>query len=219
MKHLKELISRDGLPFTYAIFFAVGLVLYLFSVTRQLFILITPGTLLLVAVSAFYFHKEWNGKTVLVLFSIFTVSMLVEIIGVATGRLFGVYNYNPSLGIRIAGVPIIIGINWVVLIYASNAILSKITTNRILIITGASVLMVAYDLVLEQAAPLMNMWKFHNDFPPLRNYLMWFLLSLLFQFIIVLFNLNTNNKPARALFIIQIFFFLIVVIYSLFFIR
>ena len=219
MKHLKELISRDGLPFTYAIFFAVGLVLYLFSVTRQLFILITPGTLLLVAVSAFYFHKEWNGKTVLVLFSIFTVSMLVEIIGVATGRLFGVYNYNPSLGIRIAGVPIIIGINWVVLIYASNAILSKITTNRILIITGASVLMVAYDLVLEQAAPLMNMWKFDNDFPPLRNYLMWFLLSLLFQFIIVLFNLNTNNKPARALFIIQIFFFLIVVIYSLFFIR
>jgi putative membrane protein len=219
MKGLKRLISKDGLPYTYVIFYTVGLALYSFPITRQLFVLITPYTLVLVAVSAFFFHKEWNTKTVLVLLSIFVVSMLVEIIGVATGKLFGLYSYNASLGIRIADVPIIIGVNWMILIYASNAILSKITSNRILKVIGASALMVVYDLVLEQAAPLMNMWKFENDFPPFRNYLMWFLLALLFQFAFELFSLNTNNKPARALFITQIFFFSIIVVFSLFFIR
>lgn len=219
MRHLKRLITEDGLPLTYVIFYAVGLALYFFPVTRQLFVLITPYTLLLVAVSAFLFHKEWNSKTVVVLCSIFIISMLVEIVGVATGKLFGFYNYNSSLGIRIADVPVIIGINWIILIYASNAILTKISTNKILRVSGASVLMVIYDVVLEQAAPLMNMWKFENDFPPIRNYIMWFLMAVLFQSIIELFKLNTNNKPARALFIIQIFFFLLVVVYSLFFIR
>ena len=219
MKGLKRLISKDGLPYTYVIFYAVGLALYSLPVTRQLFVILTPYTLVLAAVSAFFFHKEWNGKTVLILFSIFVVSMLVEIIGVATGKLFGLYNYNASLGIRIANVPIIIGVNWMILIYASNAILSKITTNKILKVTGASALMVIYDVVLEQAAPLMNMWKFESVCPPIRNYLMWLILALLFQSVIELFNLNTDNKPARALFIIQIFFFLIVVAYSLFFIR
>jgi putative membrane protein len=219
MKYLKRLITEDGLPLTYVVFYAVGLALYIIPFTRELFVLITPYTLVLVAASAFLFHKEWNRKTVVVLCSIFVISMLVEIIGVATGKLFGFYYYYASLGISIARVPIIIGINWIILIYASNAILSKITTNKILKVSGASALMVIYDVVLEQAAPLMNMWKFENDVPPIRNYIMWFLMAVLFQSLIELFRVNTNNKPARALFIIQIFFFLIIVIYGLFFIR
>lgn len=218
MKNLAKLISKDGLPLTYMIFYTVGLLLYFFPETRQLFILITPYSLFFIAISVFYYHKRWDFKTVAVLLAIFTISILVEIIGVASGKLFGVYKYSEFLGFQIANVPVIIGLNWVILIYGSNAIISKYTTNSILKIAGASMLMVVYDIVLEKAAPLMKMWKFESDNPPFQNYLMWFLLAIFFHSIIEIFNVNTNNKPARALFIIQFLFFTVIVIYSLLFI-
>jgi putative membrane protein len=138
---------------------------------------------------------------------------------VSTGKLFGVYSYNESLGFKVVGVPVMIGLNWVILVYGSNAVVSKITSDSILKIAAASALMVIYDLVLEKAALLMKMWKFEDASPPFRNYLMWFLLAVLFQTAIEIFKLNTKNKPARALFIIQFFFFTAIVIYSLIFIR
>ncbi len=218
MKNLIRLLSKEGLSLTFVIFYTVGLVLYFSSVTRQLFIFIIPYTLLLTTAAVFFYHKEWNFKTIGVLFSIFISSVLIEIIGVATGKLFGVYSYGASLGFRIGEVPIIIGLNWVILVYGSHAILSRITTNSILKVAGASALMVVYDIVLEKAAPLVNMWKF-DAYPPFMNYLMWFFMAVFFQSAIELFKLNTNNKPARALFIIQFFFFLVIVMYSLIFIQ
>ena len=42
--------------------------------------------------------------------------MLTEAIGVNTGLLFGTYEYGANLGFKIFGVPLIIGVNWTVLI-------------------------------------------------------------------------------------------------------
>ena len=88
-----------------------------------------------------FHHKKWNATTITVLVVIFMVSIGVEIIGIATGKIFGVYEYGRGLGIKIADVPVIIGLNWVFLVYASNGITSKYTSNPILIIAGAALLM------------------------------------------------------------------------------
>ena len=219
MNNFVKLISKDRLPLSFVIFYFVGLGLYIIPATRQLFLIITPYTLVLIAIAMFYHYEEWNLNTSIVLFSIFVASIGVEICGVASGKLFGVYSYGTSLGYKIANVPVIIGLNWIILVYGSAAVVSALTTSNILKIVGGSALMVVYDFVLEKAAPLMNMWKFEKGYPPFQNYIVWFVMAIIFHFAVNVFRLNTNNKPARAVFIIQFFFFLIIVTYSLIFLQ
>ncbi len=210
---MKYLVN-EGLPITFIVFYCVGLALYFTPLTHDLFILITPYTLVLVAVATFSHHKEWNAKTIGVLASIFILSIIIEIIGVATGKLFGVYEYGKGLGIKIADVPIVIGLNWVFLVYASNSIISKYTSKNIPVIVGAASLMVLYDILLEKVAPLMDMWLFFKNDAPVSNFVVWFLMALFFNWAIQQFKINTLNKPARWLFFIQVAFFIIIAIHN-----
>ncbi len=204
-------IVNEGLPITFIVLYSFGLVLYFVPFTRDLFILVTPYTLVFVAVAIFSHHKKWNSKTILVFTSIFILSVITEMIGVATGNLFGVYTYGNGLGIKIADVPIVIGLNWVFLTYASNSIISKFTSNNILITIGAAIVMVLYDTVLEKAAPLMDMWVFLKNEPPIDNYVVWFLMALFFNGCLQFFKINTDNTSARWLFMSQFVFFIIIV--------
>lgn len=214
MNRITKYPFNEGLPITFIVFYCVGLVLYFTPLTHSMFILITPYTLVLVAIAIFSHHKEWNKKTILVLVGIFVLSIIIEIIGVATGKLFGMYEYGKGLGIKIADVPIVIGLNWVFLVYASNSIISKYTSKNIPVIVGAASLMVLYDILLEKVAPLMDMWLFFKNDAPVSNYVAWFLMALLFNWAIQKFNINTYNRPARWLFFIQFGFFIIIAIHN-----
>lgn len=216
MNRILKYIINEGLPITFIVFYSVGLALYFMPLTYNVFILITPFTLVLVSVAVFSHHKEWNVKTIAVFASIFILSIIIEIIGVATGKLFGVYAYGKGLGFKIADVPVIIGLNWVFLTYASNVIISKYTSKNIPIIVGAASLMVLYDILLEKAAPLMDMWGFSKNDPPINNYVAWFLLALVFNWVIQKFKINTDNRPARWLFFVQFGFFIILVIHHIY---
>ena len=211
MNRMLTYVTGGGLPLTFIVFYAVGLVLYFVPPTHDLFIRITPFSLILVTVAVFSHHKNWSAKTVLVLVGIFLLSIMTEIVGVATGRLFGSYTYGEGLGIKVADVPVVIGINWIFLSYASHGIVSRYKSKKVPIIVGAAVLMVFYDVLLEKVAPLMNMWQFSEDNPPIHNYVVWFLLALIFNWALQQFEVNTENRPARWLFFIQCCFFTIIV--------
>ena len=212
MNRIIKYLVNEGLPKTFIVFYCVGLVLYAMPLTHDLFKLITPYTLVLVTGAILMHHKEWNIKTIAVLASIFILSIITEIIGVATGKLFGVYAYGQGLGIKIIDVPVVIGLNWVFLVYASNGIISKYTSKSAPIIIGGASLMILYDILLEKVAPLMDMWEFSKNNPPINNYVVWFLLALLFNWAIQYFKIDTHNRPARWLFFIQFGFFIGIVI-------
>jgi len=216
MNRIIKYIIDEGLPITFIVFYCVGLALYFMPFTHNLFILITPYTLVLVSLAVFYHHKEWNIKTIAVLASIFILSIVIEIVGVATGNIFGIYSYGKGLGFKIVDVPVIIGLNWVFLTYASNGIISKYTSKKIPIAVGAASLMVLYDILLEKAAPLMDMWVFSKNDPPINNYVVWFLLALIFNLAIQKFKVDTHNRPARWLFFVQFGFFTILVIHHIY---
>ena len=216
MNRTIKYLVNDGLPLTFAVFYCVGLVLFFTPLTHNLFKLVTPYTLVLVTGAIFSHHKGWSLKTIAVLVSIFILSIIVEIIGVSTGKLFGVYSYGKGLGYKIADVPVVIGLNWVFLVYTSNSIISKYTSKNIPIIIGAAVLMIVYDIILEKVAPLMDMWQFSANNPPLSNYAVWFLLALVFNAAIQYFKVNTHNRPARWLFFVQFGFFVIIIIHNLY---
>lgn len=216
MNRMSKYLLNEGLPITFIILYVFGFGLYVTPITHELFKLITPYTLVLVAVAIFSHHKEWNKKTIAVLGGIFILGIIAEIIGVATGKLFGVYAYGEGLGLKIADVPLVIGLNWVFLVYASNSIISKYTTKSIPIVLGAASLMVVYDILLEKVAPLMDMWLFAKNDPPMNNYVVWFLLALVFNAAIQYFKINTHNRPARWLFFIQFGFFVLIVLHNSF---
>ena len=77
---------------------------------------------------------------------------------------------------------------------------------KIRILIGAG-LMVVYDLVLEYVAPVMDMWSWQTRYPGVRNFLMWFLVALVFHSLFQWLNLKIENRPARYLFLIQFLFF------------
>jgi putative membrane protein len=101
--------------------YGVGLAGMLLPFSRELFKLITPLNLLFAAL--FLFWGRWPARQVIVtgLF-IAVASYFIEAIGTNTGKIFGVYSYGRTLGPALLNTPVIIGLNWFLLIYCTNVI-------------------------------------------------------------------------------------------------
>ena len=52
----------------------------------------------------------------------FITGMLAEILGVRYGFIFGEYSYGNALGTKVMGVPLMIGVNWCILIFITGFI-------------------------------------------------------------------------------------------------
>ncbi len=219
MNKWNKFISEKEMPINFVRFYAVGLLLFLLPWTRSIFVTITPYTLLLVFAVVFYFHKKWDFKTIMVFSFIAVASYFLEVAGVSTDKIFGSYVYGSGLGLKIAETPLIIGLNWLFLVYSSHSIVSIRLKNPFLkIITGAA-LMVLYDIIIEFVAPEMKMWKFSGYYPPVQNFISWFAAAVVFHTIVTFSGIKTNNKPARSLFIIQLSFFVILTIFITVFLK
>jgi len=131
------------------------------------------------------------------------------------GTLFGRYYYGNALGIKILDTPILIGLNWLILVYCTSAIVNHFAKKKITRIFLGALLMVAYDVLLEYVAPAMDMWSWETRYPGIRNFVMWFLTALVFHVLFQLLDLKIENKPARYLFLIQILFFCGIVLSTL----
>jgi putative membrane protein len=207
--------KENGVKIFLAIFFIVGLFGFAIPSTGELFKLLTPFILLLNFIVLILFHSRgFDNKTMLIFFLIYLISFSIEIAGVNTGIIFGSYTYGKGLGLKIFRTPFMIGINWIFLVYCTNAVFERIPVNNILRIIGASLLMVLYDLILEQAAPLMDMWFFEGGFAPFRNYLSWLMLALIFHTLIKIAGIRIINKIAPFVFWCQGAFFLLLIIFT-----
>lgn len=138
----------------------------------------------------------------------FLIGMSVEWIGVHTGWLFGNYIYGENLGIKIAGVPLIIGINWVLLSVISSAVARRFTQNKIGLVFLGAMFMLLLDIVIEPVAIVSDYWVWSGDIP-FSNFITWFVVALFLQFIFVSLNLVERNKVALVLYMIQLVFFVI----------
>lgn len=207
------------MPRIFIRFYLVGLLLYMIPYTRPLFVSITSLSLFLAIAATLAFHRDWNGKTVIWFVFIVLSSFLLEMQGVKSGELFGQYGYERGLAPMINDTPLIIGLNWLFLVYASNNIVRKFDLKPMVRILSGSLLMIGYDLVLEWVAPYMTMWHFESGYPPVQNFLVWFTTALFYHAGFEVLKIKSNNPPARFLFGLQILFFVLIGTYSALFIR
>jgi len=213
--NIKELITgKAGLTkILLVIFYTVGILGIAFGVTREFFIKLTPLALLLSLLVVVLYHRPDDLVREIILFmAIFTAGFLIEAAGVNTGRVFGSYSYGEGLGIKLLETPLLIGINWVFLVWCTAVISERFKKHAIFRIIISSVIMVLYDVLMEQVAPLMDMWKFDGGTPPLRNYTSWFLLAVIFHSLVRLAGIKPVNRIAPFILYVQAGFFVILLI-------
>ncbi|MDW8273217.1 MAG: carotenoid biosynthesis protein [Chitinophagales bacterium] len=156
-----------------------------------------------------YLHHPKNLRFGLAVAAIFFIGMLSEIVGVKTGRIFGVYTYTGRLGIELFSVPVVIGFNWFALTYGSNMLTSGLIQHRWFRVFASAFVMVLFDLLIEPFAIRHQYWIWHeNGTPPLQNYMAWFVVSILNS---AVFNWLVPARPnAQALvFMLGLLLFLV----------
>ena len=175
---------------------------------------LTPVNLLISLAIVLWFHEDYNKSFVFYLTLVYTFGYLLELAGITTGKIFGQYFYGNNLGLKLADVPLIIGINWVMLSYCSMSIVG-ILSNRFTLLKQqfiapaiGALLMVFSDFWIEQLSQRLDFWYWKNNTIPIQNYTAWFLFSFAFNFLFVRLQLHSTNKVAAVLFILQLLFFI-----------
>ena len=139
----------------------------------------------------------------------FTVGMIVEILGVATGEIFGVYHYGDNMGVKLLGVPYIIGLYWAVLVSATSMMVRKFSSNALVVaLLGASA-MVILDFFMEIMAGRFDFWYFSNGIVPLQNYITWFVVAFGLHLIAFKWIPVRGIKFSWHLYLSQVVFFLV----------
>ena len=193
-----------------SIIYTVGIVLLLKSGRTGSLIELTPFTILLTTFLLLLNHQHWNRKIVIALFLIAFLGLAIEIIGINTGVPFGDYTYSSVLGIQLFGTPLLIGVNWLMLVYSSVLIMHRFISTIWLKALLASLLMVLLDVFIEPVAIDWNMWTWKMTNVPIQNYVTWGIAALIFS-LILSFQLNEHHKNKMAIPVIlwQFLFFVI----------
>lgn len=210
MKASLLLLRSKNLVPILVIYYLVGVTGIIVPATRDLFIRLTPFSLLMSIFLLFLFHDRYNIRFWLASLLIFSIGFLVEAVGVKTGIVFGAYQYGETLGIKLMHTPLLIGVNWLMLIYSATYIAGKYVEPLYYRSIVAATLMVVYDFALEPAAIRLDMWSWAGGAVPLQNYLVWFIIAFGLSYLAGRLHLVARqNKLAFPLFFIQMLFFIV----------
>lgn len=181
----------------------------LLSPYQEIFRLLTPVNLMVSAVLLWWNHTDRSIRFVWASALIFFFGFFVELAGVHTGLIFGEYRYGATLGPKLMGVPVIIGLNWLLIIYCIASLFETIRIPFWLKVISGSVLAVLIDMLIEPVAMKYDFWAWTDYIVPIQNYIGWFITSVVMFSILYLFKVKTENRIALGYYFIQLFFFLI----------
>lgn len=173
---------------------------------------ITDALLLVVCGPLLYFcyqrHEDkrfwwWCGVT-------YFATFFIEVMGVATGKIFGAYTYGATMWVQWLEVPLVIALNWTLLILAMNQLASrwgKSSTLLTALLTG--VLIMAYDYCIEPIAIALDYWSWEAIEIPLQNYLAWGIIAASFSWTLNYFQIRYQHPLLMVYAAAQLLFFLL----------
>ncbi len=168
----------------------------------------TPFNLLMGAMLLYWNFPPKNGwKSVAVWSAAFLAGITAEALGVNFGLFFGDYHYGDNLGPKVLGVPLMIGINWVVLTFSTAYLSGRLMTNRHASALLGATMMVALDVLIEPLAPVFDFWHWDIGYAPMQNYVTWFVLAWLLQYLVQKEVPKQENRLPLHHFASQVAFF------------
>lgn len=213
------MIKQNRIKLIILILYLVGVIIHSFCFTRSLALqLTTPFLLLINGLMIFQVLKDLNkatrNKTIIFLIAAFLITFIIEIVGSKTGAIFGSYTYGNSMVLKVVNVPVVIGLNWVVLLVSSYNLAEeigkyfKIKSVFIVIILSAA-LLTFLDYFIEPVAIALDYWNWEIIRVPLRNYIAWFIISLCLTMGIQFFKINLKNTLLKYYYIVVLAYFIL----------
>jgi putative membrane protein len=193
------------LSFLIILFHLVGFLGFFFGY-KELFTSLIPFHLLLMLLLLVWSYNAFNSRFALL---IYCLGFGIEYLGVHTGLIFGSYQYGDALGLKLAGIPLLIGVNWVLLIFAAGCAIQYTSIKYTVIKSAlAATLLVVLDTFIEPVAIRFDYWYWESVSIPLQNYVAWFLFS--FGCFYLFFNrrIAPKNPVALVLLLAQFLFFI-----------
>lgn len=192
------------------LFHIIGLIGFSNELLTEIFKFLVPMHLLLMLFVVLWNNESWNKNFYLFFSTVFAVSFLVEMLGTNTGLIFGEYAYGSTLGFKLLNTPLMIGVNWFLLVYGVGAALQYIKhQNKYLLATIGASILVLLDSLIEPIAIKFDYWQWLDNKVPLQNYVAWWLLSYVFILIFNRLHFNKQNFVAVILLIVQFLFFIL----------
>ena len=204
-------ISTAGIcAFLAILFYTVGFLGFTHPEYSNQFKLLVPFHLLLMFVLMLISHEDKNEAFWTFVLATFAAGFLIEFIGVTTGLIFGNYSYGATLGPKFAGIPVLIGVNWILVIYSAGVFLKifGIKNHTIRALLGALVI-TALDFYIEPVAIKYDYWSWAGHQVPFHNYVGWFVFSFALLRLFYHLKFRKNNFAAIVLFIVQFVFFFV----------
>ncbi|OON71197.1 hypothetical protein B0919_03230 [Hymenobacter sp. CRA2] len=191
------------------LFYATGFVGLGFSDDPGFYLQFMPLTLLLTAAVLLGFDRHspapmfgWFALTVML------VGFFVEVAGVQTNVIFGHYSYGTTMGPKLLDVPIIIGLNWLILTYVTGGLAQRLPLPGFVRALVAALLMVGMDVCIEPVAVHFGWWTWFADVIPMQNFKAWFAVSLILQVYLNRSNVQPGRNPlVPFVYMLQLLFF------------
>jgi putative membrane protein len=173
-------------------------------------IYLTPFTLFITAILLFINHEGWTRRIIVSLIAIYLFGFFIEVIGINTGFPFGEYHYSPVLGLQLLETPLMIGLNWLILVYGAVYMLKPIIKNVYLNSVLAALFLLCLDLFIEPVAIRFNMWSWDGIAVPIQNFTAWAITALVLSFLLnKASSAASKNKISSLVILIQFVFFVI----------
>lgn len=167
--------------------------------------------MLLTASSLLWYHlfeKTGKRRNFLTFFAASAaIGFFVEVLGVNTGKIFGVYSYGEVLGIMWLRTPFMIGVNWFLVSFVVNQVLQRKSWSLWLHTIVAAAVITGLDVLIEPTAIATGMWSWQNDVVPLQNYIAWFGVSLLISALYRMIGPYENEKLSSLILWCMLLFF------------
>jgi uncharacterized membrane protein len=206
--------------------YLVGTIGLIIPSTQPYFKLASAFNLWVSLILLLFFHEDFNKSFIFTAVFILLSGFFIEVLGVHTGVIFGKYWYGETLGTQLWNVPLVIGANWLLLVYCSS-----ISTQRLFFYNQnkytsfstfiqsllAAILMVLLDLLIEPVAIRLDFWHWQNEQIPAQNFQAWFLIAFVLNYVFLKMKFIKNNSLAPLLLVLQFFFFISLTLFHYFF--
>ncbi|AEI49836.1 carotenoid biosynthesis protein [Runella slithyformis] len=178
-----------------------------FPPTQPLFKALVPFHLLSSLALMLLFHSDWNKSAVLFCVIAYIVGFTVEALGVHTGVIFGEYRYGPTLGWKMIEIPLIIGVNWLTLIYSTGVVANQWHRSGSVKALLAAGVVVGLDVLIEPVAIRLDFWQWSGNTVPLQNYVAWYIIAFGLLWLFYELPFRKQNRLAGLMLICQAAFF------------
>lgn len=216
----QQIATAIALAFHVSGFIAIGFF------KSPLFISLTPLNLLVCVALIFWTQEKINAGFLVFCIVSYAIGFGSEWVGINTGQLFGEYSYGKVLGPGWQGVPYLIGIQWMVVIYCTGISMAMLHDRllktqadpneqfpkfwlAISMIADSALIAMFFDWILEPVAVELGYWAWSEGEIPWFNYATWWGVSAVIMLFFHFLPFRKHNLFAVHLLMIQVMFFLL----------